>query len=184
MCELRLPPAGTMPLNPISTLYPPQPPRGVEQRGHEGHLRVRGASVVGRYFGAAEPAVDANGWFDTGDLAIIDDDGTLAITGRAKDLIKSGGEWINPGEIEAIVGALPEVALVAVIGRVHPKWGERPVLVIELRPGVEVTDATVLAALMGRIATWWLPDAIVRVTAMPIATTGKIDKMRLRAEHG
>ena len=155
-----------------------------EQRGHEGHLRVRGASVVERYFGTAAPAADADGWFDTGDLAIVDADGTLGITGRAKDLIKSGGEWINPGEMEAIIGALPNIALVAVIGRADPKWGERPVLVVEPRQGAEVTDETLLGALKGRIPTWWLPDAIVRVVTMPLATTGKIDKMRLRVEHG
>ncbi len=92
----------------------------VQQRDVEGHLRVRGASVIERYFGEDTPATDANGWFDTGDLARIDADGNLLITGRAKDLIKSGGEWINPAEIEAIVGALPEVALVAVVGRQDP----------------------------------------------------------------
>jgi acyl-CoA synthetase (AMP-forming)/AMP-acid ligase II len=155
-----------------------------EQRGCEGRLRVRGASAVQRYYGAAAPATDAGGWFDTGDLAIIDHQGELSITGRAKDLIKSGGEWINPGEIEAIIGALPEVALVAVVARSHPKWGERPVLVIEARRGVEIPDETLLAALQGKIASWWMPDAIIRVGAMPLATTGKIDKMRLRAEHG
>ncbi len=88
---------------------------------------MRGASVIERYFGDERPATDANGWFNTGDLARIDGDGQLIITGRAKDLIKSGGEWINPAEIEAIVGRLPEVALAAVIGRTDPKWGERPV---------------------------------------------------------
>ncbi len=153
-----------------------------EQRGHEGRLRVRGASVVERYFGHAEPAVDAEGWFDTGDLAVIDRDGNVSITGRAKDLIKSGGEWINPGEIEAIVGALPEVALAAVIGRAHAKWGERPILVVEPRKGAEIGDAALLDALRPRVAGWWLPDAIVRVDVMPLATTGKIDKARLRAE--
>jgi fatty-acyl-CoA synthase len=155
-----------------------------EQRGHEGRLRVRGASVVDRYFGDAETALDANGWFDTGDLAVIDRAGNVSITGRAKDLIKSGGEWINPGEIEAIVGALPEVALVAVIGRAHAKWGERPILVVEPRKGAEISDESLLDALRARVASWWLPDAIVRVAAMPLAMTGKIDKKRLRAEHG
>ena len=155
-----------------------------EQRGVEGHLRVRGASAVERYFGDDTPATNAAGWFDTGDLALIDTQGNLTITGRAKDLIKSGGEWINPGEIEAIVGALPGVALVAVIARAHPKWGERPVLVIELHQGAELGDAAVTAALEGRIAGWWMPDMIVRVSAMPLAATGKIDKIRLRAEHG
>jgi len=153
-------------------------------RGREGRLLVRGASVVERYFGHHERAVDANGWFDTGDLAVIDAEGSLSITGRAKDLIKSGGEWINPSEIEAIVGALPEVALVAVLGRPHPKWGERPILIVELRKGSHLSDEHVLDSLRARVPSWWLPDAIVRVPAMPLATTGKIDKTRLRAEHG
>jgi fatty-acyl-CoA synthase len=155
-----------------------------DQRGHEGRLRVRGASVIARYFGEDEPAVDAEGWLDTGDLAVIDEDGHVSITGRVKDLIKSGGEWINPGEIEAIVGALPEVALVAVIGRAHARWGERPVLIVELRAGAQIADEALLDALRSRVASWWLPDAIVRVAAMPLAMTGKIDKTRLRAEHG
>ncbi|MBV9251017.1 MAG: AMP-binding protein [Acetobacteraceae bacterium] len=153
-------------------------------RGREGRLLARGASVLERYFGHEARAVDADGWFDTGDLAVIDDEGYLSITGRAKDLIKSGGEWINPGEIEAIVGALPEVALVAVVGRAHAKWGERPILIIEPRKGAEISDEALLGALRTRVASWWLPDEIVRVSAMPLATTGKIDKMRLRAEHG
>jgi fatty-acyl-CoA synthase len=154
------------------------------QRGREGHLRVRGASVIARYFGDEHSALDANGWFNTGDLAIIDDEGNVSITGRTKDLIKSGGEWINPGEIEAIVGALPEVALVAVIARTHPKWGERPILIVEQRKGAHIDDEALLAALRSRVAPWWLPDAIVRVDAMPLAMTGKIDKERLRAEYG
>jgi len=153
-------------------------------RGQEGRLQVRGASVVERYFGHHDRAVDANGWFDTGDLAVIDVEGNLSITGRAKDLIKSGGEWINPSEIEAIVGALPEVALVAALGRAHAKWGERPILIVELRKGSHITDEELLGSLRARVPNWWLPDAIVRVEAMPLATTGKIDKTRLRAEHG
>ncbi|MBO9713282.1 MAG: AMP-binding protein [Sphingomonas sp.] len=155
-----------------------------EQHGCEGRLFVRGASVIDRYFGHEDLATDAQGWFDTGDLAVIDEAGNISITGRAKDLIKSGGEWINPGEIEAIVGALPDVAQVAVIGRAHAKWGERPILVVEPRKGAELSDETLLEALRARVASWWLPDAIVRVAAMPLAMTGKIDKMRLRAEHG
>jgi acyl-CoA synthetase (AMP-forming)/AMP-acid ligase II len=154
------------------------------QRGHEGRLHVRGAAVVHRYFGHDAPAVDAEGWFDTGDLAVIDADGNLRITGRAKDLIKSGGEWINPGEIEAIVGALPEVALAAVVGRAHPRWGERPILIVEPRQGSDISDESLLDALRTRVASWWMPDAIVRVPSMPLAMTGKIDKARLRADHG
>ncbi|WP_421019236.1 AMP-binding enzyme, partial [Klebsiella pneumoniae] len=88
-----------------------------------------------RYFNADASALDSDGYFDTGDLATIDEGGSLTICGRSKDLIKSGGEWINPAEIEDIVGRDPRVAQVAVIGKAHPKWGERPVLVVELRTG-------------------------------------------------
>lgn len=155
-----------------------------EQRGGEGHLYVRGASVVDRYFGEEAPATDADGWFPTGDLARIDARGNLIITGRAKDLIKSGGEWINPAEIEAVVGALPQVSLAAVIGRQDAKWGERPVLLVEMRGGEDVGDAELLAPLNGRVAPWWIPDAVVRLDAMPLAPTGKIDKIRLRNDYG
>lgn len=154
------------------------------QRGPEGHLMVRGPSVVERYLGAGESTLDRDGWFPTGDLARIDEAGQLRITGRSKDLIKSGGEWINPAEIEAIVSALPEVSLAAVIGKVHPKWGERPHLYVELRPGTAVEDQSILSALKGRVASWWLPDSIERLPAMPLAPTGKIDKQRLRSEFG
>ena len=155
-----------------------------EQRGVEGHLRVRGAAVIERYFGDEQPATDAEGWFPTGDLARLDAAGNLIITGRIKDLIKSGGEWINPAEIEAIVSALPEVALAAVIGRPHLKWGERPVLVVETRASAAVSDATLLAALWGKVASWWVPDEVIRVPRMPLSPTGKIDKVRLRMEYG
>jgi fatty-acyl-CoA synthase len=157
-----------------------------EQREVEGHLRVRGAAVVERYFGHAEPAIDAAGWFATGDLARIETDGNLVITGRAKDLIKSGGEWINPAEIEAIVGGDPRVALAAVIGRTDPKWGERPVLVVELQEteGERPTSDELLAPLRGQIATWWMPDMVHIIPQMPLQATGKIDKLRLRMNYG
>jgi fatty-acyl-CoA synthase len=157
-----------------------------EQREVEGHLRVRGAAVVERYFGHAEPAIDAAGWFATGDLARIESDGNLVITGRAKDLIKSGGEWINPAEIEAIVGGDPRVALAAVIGRTDPKWGERPVLVVELQEteGERPTSDELLAPLRGQIATWWMPDMVHIIPQMPLQATGKIDKLRLRMSYG
>lgn len=154
-----------------------------EQREIEGHLRVRGASVVDRYFGQVDTACDSDGWFATGDLARIDAAGNLTITGRAKDLIKSGGEWINPAEIEAVVGALPEVSLAAVIGRADMKWGERPILLVEMRED-GVSDSDLLAALKGRVASWWIPDAVVRLDAMPLAPTGKIDKLSLRSRFG
>ncbi len=155
-----------------------------EQRNVEGHLHVRGAAVVERYFGQDKPATDADGWFATGDLARIDDDGNLIITGRAKDLIKSGGEWINPAEIEAIIGALPPVSLAAVIGRTDMKWGERPLLLVELRREETVSDDELLGALKGRIPSWWMPDRVVRLEAMPTAPTGKIDKLQLRKIYG
>lgn len=153
-----------------------------QQREAQGRLKVRGSSVVNRYLGAEAAAVDAEGWFDTGDLAVIDAAGALTITGRSKDLIKSGGEWINPAEIEAIIGGLEAVSLAAVVGRVDPKWGERPVLVIETREAID--DDRLRAVLKGRVADWWIPDRIERVETMPLAPTGKIDKARLRAVFG
>jgi fatty-acyl-CoA synthase len=155
-----------------------------EQRGVEGHLRVRGASVIERYFGETDSATDADGWFATGDLARLEADGALAITGRAKDLIKSGGEWINPAELEAVINENPAVSLAAVIGRLDSKWGERPVLVVQTRADHEVGDEALLAPLRGRVAPWWIPDAVIRLAEMPLASTGKIDKMRLRVEYG
>ncbi len=168
--DIRLTDAGNIPLP--------------EQRNVEGHLKVRGHSVLRQYLDAETPALDEEGWFDTGDLAVIDDQGAVTISGRSKDLIKSGGEWINPVEMEGLVGALPDVALVAVIGRVDHKWGERPLMVIEPRQGQDVDQAAVVASLKGRVADWWIPDRIVSVPSMPLAATGKIDKTRLRAVFG
>jgi fatty-acyl-CoA synthase len=155
-----------------------------EQRNVVGRLKVRGHSVIQRYCDAGTDALDDEGWFDTGDLAMIDMDGNLTLAGRSKDLIKSGGEWINPVEIEEIVGALPSVGLVAVIARVDPKWGERPLMVIEPAQGAVIEDQELTALLRGRVADWWIPDRIVRVEAMPLAGTGKIDKIALRARYG
>jgi 3-(methylthio)propionyl---CoA ligase len=155
-----------------------------DQRNTVGHLKVRGQSVVQSYFGATGTALDADGWFDTGDLAMLDDDGNLTLAGRSKDLIKSGGEWINPVEIEDIVGALPSVSLVAVIGSADAKWGERPLMVIEAAAGEAIEDRVLKASLKGRVADWWIPDRIVRVDTMPLAATGKINKTQLRATYG
>lgn len=153
-----------------------------EQRMHIGRLMVKGPSVADRYFNQPQPVVDAEGYLDTGDLALIDEAGYLTVTGRAKDLIKSGGEWINPREIEDVIGALPEVGLVAVVGRPHPKWGERPVLVVEPRREHALDRETLLEALRGKVPKWWLPEEVMFVDRMPLAATGKIDKQRLRAE--
>jgi len=154
-----------------------------QQRNVTGHLKVKGANVVDRYFKAETDALDTEGYFDTGDLAIIDDEGHLAISGRSKDLIKSGGEWINPAEIETIIGRQPGVGLVAVIGRSDPKWGERPVLIVQPQQSHLLDDRTLLAALRGNVADWWIPDRVIQVAHMPLAPTGKIDKNRLRAEY-
>jgi len=155
-----------------------------QQRNVTGHLKVKGQSVVDRYFKAQTDALDAEGYFDTGDLATIDEDGNLTISGRSKDLIKSGGEWINPAEIETIIGRQPGVGLVAVIGRADPKWGERPVLIVEPEKNRALDDKNLLAALRGNVADWWIPDRVIQVAHMPLAPTGKIDKNRLRAEYG
>ncbi len=154
-----------------------------QQRNVVGHLKVKGPSVVDRYFKADGDALDAEGYFDTGDLASIDDGGNLTICGRSKDLIKSGGEWINPAEIEDIIGRHPTVGLVAVIGRADAKWGERPVLIIEPRLGQFVEAQAVLRLLRGAVPDWWIPDQVVQIKAMPLAATGKIDKNQLRADY-
>ena len=154
-----------------------------QQRGVVGHLKVKGASVVERYFGAAASALDADGYFDTGDLASLDDAGNLTICGRSKDLIKSGGEWINPAEIEEIIGRHPAVAQVAVIGRSDVKWGERPVLIVEPRPGQSIDPAALLRMIRGQAPDWWIPDQVAQLAAMPLAPTGKIDKTQLRDDY-
>ena len=153
------------------------------QRGVVGHLKVKGASVLERYFKSATSAVDAEGYLDTGDLASIDEAGNVSICGRSKDLIKSGGEWINPAELEDIVGTHPAVGLAAVIARADAKWGERPVLIVEYHQGQSPDAHALLEFLRGKVAGWWLPDEIVQIDAMPLATTGKIDKNQLRADY-
>lgn len=154
-----------------------------QQRNSVGHLRVKGASVIDRYFTMESDALDEEGYFDTGDLAIIDDEGNLTICGRSKDLIKSGGEWINPAEIEAIVGRHPSVNLVAVISTPDEKWGERPLLVLQPREGDRADVDALIQLLRGKVADWWIPDRIAHVPAMPLAASGKIDKRRLREDY-
>jgi len=157
--------------------------RLAQQRGVVGHLKVKGAAVIDRYFKSESDALDEEGYFDTGDLATIDDVGNLTLCGRSKDLIKSGGEWINPTEIETIVGRHPSVGAVAVIGRPDEKWGERPVLIVEPCQGHELDVAELLGSLRGKIESWWIPDEVALVQPMPLAATGKIDKQRLRADY-
>ena len=153
------------------------------QRDVVGHLKVKGASVIERYFKSEVSALDAEGFFDTGDLASIDAAGNVSICGRSKDLIKSGGEWINPTEIEDIVGTHPAVGLAAVIARSDPKWGERPVLIVEWRQGQAADGQALLEFLRGKVASWWLPEEIVSIPSMPLAATGKIDKNQLRGDY-
>ncbi|MEO8115686.1 MAG: long-chain-fatty-acid--CoA ligase [Phenylobacterium sp.] len=146
-----------------------------------GKLLVRGSFVVGEYFkGEGGQILDADGWFDTGDVATIDEYGFMQITDRAKDVIKSGGEWISTIEIENIAMGHPKAALAAVIGAAHPKWDERPVLLVKLMPGETGAKQEFLDFLEGKIAKWWTPDDVVFVDDIPLGATGKIDKKLIR----
>jgi 3-(methylthio)propionyl---CoA ligase len=196
---------GMTELSPLGTISPPDAPPSERPRGSgrsplgldlkvvdadgatlsqqrmvTGRLRVKGASVAERYYKQEESALDDEGYLDTGDLAIIDEVGNLIIAGRSKDLIKSGGEWINPVEIERIIGSLPSVGLAAVVGRFDLKWGERPVLIVEPCRSHVIDEQALLNALRGKIPDWWIPDRIIVVDRMPLAATGKIDTKALR----
>ncbi|MCY7369560.1 MAG: fatty-acid--CoA ligase [Polaromonas sp.] len=145
-----------------------------------GDLHVRGPWVVRSYFKGegGDPLVD--GWFPTGDVGTIDSDGYLQITDRSKDVIKSGGEWISSIDVENIAVAHPAVAMAACIGMPHPKWDERPVVVVVKRPGMDVSKDELLHFYEGRIAKWQVPDDVVFVEAIPLGATGKMLKTRLR----
>lgn len=145
-----------------------------------GHLLVRGPAVAKAYYRIEGDALTEDGWFDTGDIANIDPLGFMQITDRDKDVIKSGGEWISSIEIENIALGCPGVAEAAVIGLPHPRWSERPLLVILREPGAEVSGEDVLAFLEDKIAKWWMPDDVVFVAEIPHSATGKIQKMELR----
>jgi len=170
------------------------PPLGVElklknyagqEMPHDGHtygrLMIKGPTIAGAYFkGEGGDILDHEGFFDTGDVSTIDEQGFMQITDRAKDVIKSGGEWISSIEIENIAMGHPKVELAAVIGAAHPKWDERPVLVIKLRPGETQNKQEHLDFLQGKIAKWWMPDDVVFVDDIPLGATGKIDKKLVR----
>ena len=146
-----------------------------------GDLKVRGPWVAGAYFGEAPgSALDAKGWFATGDVATIDPDGFMEITDRSKDVIKSGGEWISSITLENLAVSHPDVAEAAVIAARHPKWDERPLLLVVARPGHTIDADSVLAVFEGHVAKWWLPDAVVEVPELPHTATGKILKTALR----
>jgi fatty-acyl-CoA synthase len=146
-----------------------------------GRLKVKGPYVVGEYFrGAGGRILDEDGFFDTGDVATLDQYGFMQITDRAKDVIKSGGEWISTIEIENLAASNPKALIAAVIGVPHPRWDERPLLLVKLKPGETATRAEFLRFLDGKIAKWWTPDDVVFVDDLPLGPTGKIDKKVLR----
>ncbi|WP_321338653.1 long-chain-fatty-acid--CoA ligase [Breoghania sp.] len=146
-----------------------------------GRLKVRGPAVTSSYFkGEGGEVLDEDGFFDTGDVAHIDAHGYMQITDRAKDVIKSGGEWISTIDLENIAVGHPDVAEAAAIGITHPKWDERPLLVIVPREGSEPTREDLLAYMQGKIAKWWMPDDVVIVSEIPHTATGKIQKTALR----
>jgi len=160
-----------------------------DDEGHElprdgktfGRLKVRGPAVARAYYkGEGASSFDAESWFDTGDVATLDEHGYMQVTDRSKDVIKSGGEWISSIEIENVAMGCPGVAEAAVIGVEHPKWGERPLLIVVRKPGAAVTNDDVLGFLAGRIAKWWMPDAVSFVDEIPHTATGKISKLTLR----
>jgi fatty-acyl-CoA synthase len=169
------------------------PPLGVElklknyagqEMPHDGHtygrLMIKGPTIAGAYFNDETPILDTEGFFDTGDVSTIDEHGFMQITDRAKDVIKSGGEWISSIEIENIAVGHPKVELAAVIGAAHPKWDERPVLIIKLKPGQTEDKQEHLDFLVGKIAKWWMPDDVVFVDDIPLGATGKVDKKLIR----
>ena len=145
-----------------------------------GHLQVRGPWIVDRYFQTDAPAVTRDGWFDTGDIATLDADGYMQITDRAKDIIKSGGEWISSVALENAVLGYPGIAQAAVIGVPHPKWQERPLLICVAAGAARPVLADINAYLATRVPKWWLPDAVVFVDALPLGATGKVQKAELR----
>ena len=147
-----------------------------------GALLVRGPWVVQRYFKQSADVADSNGWFDTGDIATIDTHGFMRITDRKKDVIKSGGEWISSIDLENIAVACPGVKIAAVVGIPHPKWEERPILVIETHEGETVTEQDVQAYLEPLIVKWWKPDRVI-FASVPLTATGKIDKKVLRSRY-
>ncbi len=148
-----------------------------------GRLKVKGPAVTRAYFKADGDAIlDDEGFFDTGDVATIDPNGYMQITDRAKDVIKSGGEWISSIDIENLAMGHPAVAEAAVIGVVHPKWDERPLLIIVLKPGAAADKTAILGSLEGKIARWWMPDDVAFVTEIPHTSTGKIQKTALREQ--
>ena len=163
----------------------------VDENGHtlardgqaQGELMVRGHWIVSGYYkGEGSPL--QGGWFPTGDVATIDADGVMQIRDRAKDVIKTGGEWISSIDLENAAMAHPGVAMAAVIGVKHPKWDERPLLFIVRKPGAALEKEQILGFLAERVAKWWVPDDVVFVESLPVGGTGKVQKADLRKQYG
>jgi fatty-acyl-CoA synthase len=149
-----------------------------------GQLQARGPWIIERYFqDESGPAADPEGWFDTGDVAILHPDGTMQITDRAKDVIKSGGEWISSIELENAAVGCPGVAEAAAVGVYHPKWDERPILLVVKKPGSDVTPDAIRQHLGDCVAKWWLPDEILFVESLPHTATGKLLKTAIREQY-
>ena len=149
-----------------------------------GNLQVKGHWVVERYFGKSESSLTSDGWFDTGDIASMDEDGYLHISDRAKDLIKSGGEWISSVELENIAMGHPEIAMAAAIAADHPKWDERPVIIAVKAPESQITEDQLIQYYSDKIAKWQMPDKVIFVDAIPLSGTGKMLKRKLREDFG
>jgi len=150
-----------------------------------GELQVRGPAIISGYYNdeaASAAAFDDDGWLHTGDIATIDADGYLQIIDRTKDIIKSGGEWISSIDLENATMGHPAVGEAAVIGLPHPKWGERPLLIVVLKDGAAAGKDDIIAYLATKLAHWWLPDDVVFVDALPHSATGKLQKARLREQ--
>ena len=148
-----------------------------------GRLQTRGPAVVKRYFKQDKDCVDADQWFDTGDIAVIHQDNSIRLTDRAKDVIKSGGEWISSIELENAAVGCPGVLEAAAIGIPHPKWDERPLLLIVRDDGSQISEREIRDFLSKEVAKWWLPDAIEFVTELPHTATGKLSKKDLRDQY-
>ena len=147
-----------------------------------GRLMVKGPTVARRYFRDNSDKTDPEGFFDTGDIAHIDPGGYVQIVDRAKDVIKSGGEWISSVDVENIAVDHPKAEMCAVIGVPHPKWSERPLLIVQLRAGATAEKREFLEFLGGKIARWWMPDDVLFVDRIPLGPTGKVDKKGIREE--
>lgn len=149
-----------------------------------GNLQVKGHWVISHYFGKEESALTDDGWFDTGDIATLDQDGFMKLSDRSKDLIKSGGEWISSVELENIAMGHPEIAMAAVIAAQHPKWDERPVLIAIKKPDSQLSETDLLDYYSDKVAKWQIPDRVVFVDAIPLSGTGKMLKKDLRELYG